>query len=150
MSNLNLTTTPKVLNEISSGSANLNETFMSGSISSVPFGGVGQSGMGCYRGIHSLEAFSHRRTVAATPSWLEGLLRIRYMPYQPGELERMRRFTGSKPNFDRSGNRVKGLAYWTGLVFGLGAKGVRGAFVRWLLVLLSAYALTLRKGTLGL
>ncbi|MFI5688953.1 aldehyde dehydrogenase family protein [Streptomyces sp. NPDC051636] len=33
----------------------------------LPFGGVGQSGMGSYRGAHSLAAFSHRKTVLDVP-----------------------------------------------------------------------------------
>ncbi|MCU7825056.1 aldehyde dehydrogenase family protein [Kitasatospora sp. DSM 101779] len=33
----------------------------------LPFGGVGQSGTGSYRGAHSLAAFSHRKTVLDVP-----------------------------------------------------------------------------------
>ncbi|WP_030267242.1 aldehyde dehydrogenase family protein [Streptomyces sp. NRRL B-24484] len=34
----------------------------------LPFGGVGQSGTGSYRGAHSLAAFSHRKTVLDVPA----------------------------------------------------------------------------------
>ena len=122
---------------------------MSGSAASFPMGGVGQSGTGRLRGVHSFEAFTHRRGVASTPRWLEGPLRIRYMPYDPDRLDRMLRLVGPKPDFDRDGKRVRGLAYWARMVLGLGARGLTGAFSRWLLVFLSAYALTLRKGSLG-
>lgn len=121
---------------------------MSGSIVTVPFGGVGQSGTGCYRGVNSFEAFTHRRPVASTPSWLERLLRIRYMPYDMNELNRMRRLAGPRPDFDRNGRKLTGLSYYVGSMFGLGAKGAKGAFVRWLLILFSAYALLQRRGSL--
>ncbi|WP_149182832.1 aldehyde dehydrogenase family protein [Streptomyces sp. TRM49041] len=36
-------------------------------ISDLPFGGVGESGMGSYHGRYSIETFSHRKAVLATP-----------------------------------------------------------------------------------
>jgi aldehyde dehydrogenase (NAD+) len=33
----------------------------------LPFGGIGQSGMGSYHGRHRVIAFSYRRSVAAQP-----------------------------------------------------------------------------------
>jgi aldehyde dehydrogenase (NAD+) len=46
----------------------------------LPFGGVGNSGMGRYHGHESFETFSHRRSVVVTPTWLD--LPFRYMPYK--------------------------------------------------------------------
>lgn len=46
----------------------------------LPFGGVGNSGMGSYHGRYSFEAFSHRRAVVVTPTWTD--LPFRYMPYR--------------------------------------------------------------------
>ena len=46
----------------------------------VPFGGVGNSGMGSYHGEESYRAFSHYRTVVATGTWID--LPFRYMPYR--------------------------------------------------------------------
>ena len=46
----------------------------------VPFGGVGNSGMGSYHGVLSFEAFSHKRSVVATPTLFD--LPFRYMPYK--------------------------------------------------------------------
>jgi aldehyde dehydrogenase (NAD+) len=46
----------------------------------VPFGGVGNSGMGSYHGRESFLAFSHRRAVIKTPTWVD--MPFRYMPYK--------------------------------------------------------------------
>ena len=46
----------------------------------VPFGGVGMSGMGSYHNKLSFDAFSHRRAVITTPTWID--VPFRYMPYK--------------------------------------------------------------------
>ncbi len=46
----------------------------------LPFGGVGNSGMGAYHGRTGFEAFSHRRAVVTTPTAFD--LPFRYMPYR--------------------------------------------------------------------
>ena len=46
----------------------------------IPFGGVGNSGMGRYHDRESFEAFSHTRSIVATDTWLD--LPFRYMPYK--------------------------------------------------------------------
>jgi beta-apo-4'-carotenal oxygenase len=134
-----------VVDKILSGGANINESFMSGSIQTVPFGGVGSSGMGSYRGKASFDAFSHARVICTTPSWLEKLLRIRYMPYNMEELNRLKKLTAPKPDFDREGRQIRGLAYWSSLLLRLGAKSGKGAFLRWFIVLSSWYVLTFKK-----
>ena len=45
------------------------------SVESLPFGGVGDSGMGSYHGKYSMEAFSHRRAVFKASFTGDGLLR---------------------------------------------------------------------------
>ena len=52
-----------VKNRISSGNITINDTVKHVSIDSLPFGGVGHSGMGSYHGKYSIETFSHRRGV---------------------------------------------------------------------------------------
>lgn len=53
--------------------------------------------------------------------------------------------TAEKPDFDRNGVQVRGLGYWLSFVVGLGAKGAKGALLRWLVALVSMYTLTLRR-----
>lgn len=128
---------------MTSGGATLNDSYFHGSVNSVPFGGVGDSGWGAYRGKASFDCFTHFRTVAETPGWADGLIRVRYMPYDWSQLRLLRRLTGQTPNFDRNGAVVKGFGYWTSFVLRLGGKGVKGALLRWLLVLASGYAVVL-------
>lgn len=52
-----------VKSKISSGNITINDTVKHVSIDSLPFGGVGHSGMGSYHGKYSIETFSHRRGV---------------------------------------------------------------------------------------
>ena len=46
----------------------------------LPFGGVGNSGMGAYHGEHSLRTFSHERSTLSKPQWPDTLELI-YPPY---------------------------------------------------------------------
>ena len=52
-----------VKSRISSGNITINDTVKHVSIDSLPFGGVGHSGLGSYHGKYSIETFSHRRGV---------------------------------------------------------------------------------------
>ncbi|MBR6831461.1 MAG: aldehyde dehydrogenase family protein, partial [Tidjanibacter sp.] len=70
----------EILARTSSGGACLNDTIMHIANENIPFGGVGNSGMGHYHGKESYKAFSHYRSVVITPTWLD--LPFRYMPYK--------------------------------------------------------------------
>ena len=70
----------EILRRTSSGGACINDTIMHIANSGLPFGGVGNSGMGRYHGKESLLAFSHRRSVLDTPGCID--LPLRYMPYK--------------------------------------------------------------------
>ena len=69
-----------VLRHTSSGGACINDVIMHIVNHAVPFGGVGNSGMGSYHGRDSFLAFSHRRSVVSTPTWVD--MPFRYMPYK--------------------------------------------------------------------
>ena len=69
-----------VLRRTSSGGACINDTIMHIANEHLPFGGVGNSGMGRYHGRDSLYSFSHRRAVVTTPTWID--VPFRYMPYR--------------------------------------------------------------------
>ena len=70
----------EVIRRTSSGGACVDDTIMHIANENLPFGGVGNSGMGRYHGRESFDAFSHRRAVVTTPVWLD--LPFRYMPYR--------------------------------------------------------------------
>ncbi len=69
-----------VVEHTSSGGACINDVIMHIANEHMPFGGVGNSGMGRYHGRDSLYAFSHRRATLNTPTWID--LPFRYMPYK--------------------------------------------------------------------
>ena len=70
----------EVVRRTSSGGACINDTIMHIVNEKVPFGGVGNSGMGSYHGKLSFDAFTHERAVILTPRRLD--LPFRYMPYR--------------------------------------------------------------------
>jgi len=74
----------KVLDSTSSGGACVNETVFHVAVKTLPFGGVGPSGMGNYNGKHTFETFSHRKSVLARPQW--GDADLRYPPYTPQKI----------------------------------------------------------------
>ncbi|EOO00352.1 putative fatty aldehyde dehydrogenase protein [Phaeoacremonium minimum UCRPA7] len=124
----------RVLHEITSGGATMNDSFFHASMNNVPFGGVGGSGMGgASRGKAGFDAFTHYRSVAETPAWMEKLIRIRYMPYKWSEMKRMSIMRDERPNFDRNGRVIKGLSYWIRFVLGLGGKEPKARRVQSLL-----------------
>jgi beta-apo-4'-carotenal oxygenase len=112
---------------------------MHGAVVTLPFGGVGTSGQGAYRGKASFDTFTHFRTVTETPGWADKLMAVRYMPYVPSELAQYLWLNGSKPDFDRDGKQITGVGYYMWSVFGLGGPSAKGALFRWLLVLMSGY-----------
>ena len=70
----------RVLLHTSSGGACLNDTIMHIANEALPFGGVGNSGMGRYHGRESFDAFSHRRALVCAPQKFD--LPFRYPPYK--------------------------------------------------------------------
>jgi len=74
----------KVINrwvtEVSSGGMCINDTIMHISPETLPFGGVGESGIGAYHGKTSFHSFSHYKSVmdVGTPQFL---LKRRSAPY---------------------------------------------------------------------
>ncbi|MBO4671471.1 MAG: aldehyde dehydrogenase [Bacteroidales bacterium] len=70
----------EMLRRTSSGGACINDTIMHFANSRLPFGGVGNSGMGRYHGAESFRAFSNRRAVIDSPRSFD--LPFRYMPYK--------------------------------------------------------------------
>ena len=84
----------KVLQSTSSGGACINDTVMHVGVDTLPFGGVGDSGIGAYHGKSSFDTFSHFKSVLKKGLWLD--LKWRYAPYTEAGLKQLRRLvTGS-------------------------------------------------------
>jgi aldehyde dehydrogenase (NAD+) len=81
----------QVLAQTSSGNACVNDTIMQVGVSQLPFGGVGDSGMGSYHGKAGFETFSHFKSVLYKSFWLD--LKWRYAPYA-GNLKLLKKFIG--------------------------------------------------------
>ena len=58
----------EVLSKTTSGGAFINDILTHITNDNLPFGGVGNSGMGSYHGHEIFLAFSHKRAVANTPT----------------------------------------------------------------------------------
>ena len=69
-----------IIGQTTSGGACINDTIMHIANPKVPFGGVGNSGMGSYHSERSFLAFTHERAVIKSPTWID--LAFRYMPYK--------------------------------------------------------------------
>lgn len=70
----------KVLNETSSGGVCINDTINHISTPHLPFGGVGDSGMGNYHGTMSFETFTHKKSVLRSQTIYD--MKVIYPPYK--------------------------------------------------------------------
>lgn len=69
-----------VLSKTTSGGGCINDTLMHVTNHNLPFGGVGNSGTGRYHGKDSFLAFSNRRSIVSTPTWVD--LPVKYVPFK--------------------------------------------------------------------
>ncbi|KAI5668667.1 hypothetical protein M9H77_18520 [Catharanthus roseus] len=69
------------ITSVSAGGLLINDTTMHLAVHTLPFGGVGESGMGSYHGKFSFDAFSHKKAVLHRS--LAGDFTARYPPYTP-------------------------------------------------------------------
>ncbi|WP_426063332.1 aldehyde dehydrogenase [Flavobacterium sp. DSP2-3-1] len=70
----------EVLQKYSFGGGCINDTVIHLANNRLPFGGVGNSGMGAYHGKLSFDIFSHKKAIVKRGLWLD--LPIRYSPYK--------------------------------------------------------------------
>ena len=69
----------QVLSATSSGGVCINDVILHTAIWGMPFGGVGDSGIGAYHGQNSFHTLSHHKSVLKKPFWID--LDWRYPPY---------------------------------------------------------------------
>ncbi|MBL4865620.1 MAG: aldehyde dehydrogenase [Pseudomonadales bacterium] len=70
----------EVLDNTQFGGGCINNTLMHVGNANIPFGGVGNSGIGSYHGYKTFEVFSHLRGVLKTPTIFD--IKFRYAPYK--------------------------------------------------------------------
>jgi aldehyde dehydrogenase (NAD+) len=85
----NSTNRDAVLRRTSSGGAAVNQVIFQFMGPHLPFGGVGASGMGQYHGRHSIDTFSHKKSVLDRPTFLDP--HLAYPPLTPGKLKWLKR-----------------------------------------------------------
>ena len=80
----------KVLDTCRFGGGCINDTIIHLATSDMPFGGVGESGMGSYHGRVGFETFSHYRSIVDKKTWMD--LPIRYQKHTGLKEKMMRMF----------------------------------------------------------
>jgi len=70
----------KIIQQFSFGGGCINDTVIHFSNNRLPFGGVGNSGIGAYHGKMSFDTFSHKKAIVKKANWLD--LPMRYAPYK--------------------------------------------------------------------
>lgn len=76
------------------GGGAINDTVVHVADRNLPFGGVGQSGMGRYHGKKTFETFSHYKSVLVNNSKID--IGLKYMPYSHRKLKKLKRFLKQK------------------------------------------------------
>lgn len=75
----NRTVIRKLMKSCRFGGGCINDTVIHLATSAMPFGGVGESGMGSYHGEHGFLTFSHEKSIVDKKTWMD--LPMRYQPY---------------------------------------------------------------------
>lgn len=77
----NEATAQRVIEETNAGGSCINDTILHLVNPHLPFGGVGESGMGNYHGRHSFKTFSHERSVLRQDAPFGGITQVVFPPY---------------------------------------------------------------------
>ena len=80
----------KMIQKYSFGGGTINDTTVHFANNNLPFGGVGESGIGSYHGKRTFDLFSHKKGIVKRYNWLD--LPVRYAPYK-GKLKTLKMFT---------------------------------------------------------
>jgi len=70
----------KLIHNLQFGGGCINNCILHIVNSYLPFGGVGQSGMGAYHGVHGFHRFSHQKSIFTSATWID--LALLYAPYK--------------------------------------------------------------------
>jgi aldehyde dehydrogenase (NAD+) len=75
----------KILNTLSFGGGCINDVIMHIANENLPFGGVGNSGMGKYHGYYSFQTFSYEKSITISPIKID--LPLKYAPFKKKNLD---------------------------------------------------------------
>lgn len=79
-----------VIGALSFGGGCVNDTLLHVTNPNLPFGGVGNSGMGSYHGKASFDAFSHKKSIVKNTTRFD--LFLRYAPFTERKIKWLKRF----------------------------------------------------------
>ena len=82
----------QVLGRLRFGGGCINDVVIHLATTAMPFGGVGESGMGSYHGKYGFDTFTHYKSIVDKKTWLD--LPMRYQPYCDWKDAMIRRFLG--------------------------------------------------------
>ena len=80
----------RVITSCRFGGGCINDTIIHLATSEMPFGGVGERGMGNYHGKFGFDAFSHTKSIVNKKLWID--VNMRYQPYNSGKLNLIEKF----------------------------------------------------------
>jgi aldehyde dehydrogenase (NAD+) len=78
----------KMIETYSFGGGTINDTMIHFGNTNLPFGGVGESGVGAYHGKLGFDTFSHKKGIVVKGNWLD--ISLRYAPYT-NKLEKLKK-----------------------------------------------------------
>lgn len=78
-----------ILDKVPFGGGCVNDTIIHLASDRLPFGGVGNSGMGGYHGKYSFDTFTHEKSIVSKANWLD--LPVRYAPFSQKKLRIIKR-----------------------------------------------------------
>ncbi|KAM9812065.1 aldehyde dehydrogenase family 3 member A2-like isoform 3-T6 [Syngnathus typhle] len=110
--------TKKMIKETTSGGVTVNDVMMHYTLISLPFGGIGQSGMGFYHGKHTFDRLSHQRACLLRSLAMESINLARYPP-QDRQRARRARLALMSPLIDLSKKTYIWAISVTVIAFGL-------------------------------
>ncbi|XP_076173085.1 aldehyde dehydrogenase type III isoform X3 [Ptiloglossa arizonensis] len=105
-----------IINQTHSGNVAVNETIMQFSVDTLPFGGVGSSGIGHYHGKYTYDTFVHKKgcLIKDYNKVAETLASCRYPPYSDKKLSLLKNLMAKRPD-------IPGIKYIPHLLaFGFG------------------------------
>ena len=81
----------QVIQGTRSGGMGINDCMLHAANGNMPFGGVGQSGLGQYHHRYSFDTFSHQRAIMDKSTWFDPSMR--YPPYSKTNLDMLKMFS---------------------------------------------------------
>ncbi|PVG01130.1 aldehyde dehydrogenase [Serendipita vermifera] len=93
----------KVTKNTRSGAIVFNDVNLQVGTPGLPFGGVGGSGYGAYKGKYGFDTFTQFRSTMDVPNWVERFMSFRYPPFTPKKHKAALQLASPPLPFDRQG-----------------------------------------------